>query len=81
MFGYRAQIGSFLKTVLNGVGGFALAIGGLYILVGFMGVFTHNHSWVKHIVYGVVLLWIGCWCTGTVLNILGFEIGYHNIKP
>ncbi|MFX0077183.1 MAG: hypothetical protein ACFE96_17190 [Candidatus Hermodarchaeota archaeon] len=72
---YRSQIGTFLSAIINGIGQFALAVGGLYIVLGFFGVFTHSHNWVKQFVYGVVLLWVGCWCTGTIIDFFGFQIG------
>lgn len=72
---YKYQIGSFLSTLLDGIGKFSLMVGGLYMLLGVLGLFTRSHNWIKHLIYGVILLWIGCWCTGTVLDIMGINFG------
>ena len=44
-------------------------------MIGVVGLFTKSRYWVRHVVVGVILLWIGAWCTGAIINILGFDIG------
>lgn len=71
----RYQIGGIISILLDGIGGFSLAIGGIYTLLGVVGIFTRSHNWTRHVILGIVLLWVGSWCTGTVINLLGITIG------
>ena len=72
---WRYQIGGIFSTFIDGLGMFCLTIGGLFTFVGFIGIFTRSPHSVRNIIIGVTLLWIGCWCTGAVLNLLGITIG------
>jgi len=72
---WRYQIGGVLSTLIDGLGTFCMTIGGLLTLVGFVGVFSRSPHWVRNVIVGVALLWIGCWCTGAVLNLFGITIG------
>ncbi|MHA2339340.1 MAG: hypothetical protein ACXACX_18710 [Candidatus Hodarchaeales archaeon] len=54
----------------------SLTIGGVMVMVSILGLFTGGRSIRFHyLIVGVVLLWIGCWCTGTVLDLFGVTIG------
>ncbi|MFX0105248.1 MAG: hypothetical protein ACFE75_07140 [Candidatus Hodarchaeota archaeon] len=44
-------------------------------MIGVVGIFTRSHNWTRHIIIGIILLWVGCWCTGTVIDLLGIPIG------
>ncbi len=70
----RYQIGAAFSNIINGIGGFSLVIGGIFITFGVVGIFTRSRYWVRYIVVGVVLLWIGSWCTGLVIDFLGIPI-------
>lgn len=72
---WRFQIGGVLSTLIDGIGSICLTIGGLLFLWGLVGVFTQSSHWARNVIIGVVLLWIGCWCTGAVLNLFGTIIG------
>ncbi|MFX1419599.1 MAG: hypothetical protein ACFE9N_11825 [Promethearchaeota archaeon] len=61
--------------MIDTLGSFCLAIGGLSFLIGFVGIFTRSLHWSRNVIIGITLLWIGCWCTGAVLNLFGFLIG------
>jgi len=71
----RYQIGNTLSIIINGIGSISLVIGGFFLMFGVVGVFTKSRNWVKHVIVGVILLWIGAWCTGAIINFLGFNIG------
>ncbi|MFX1309857.1 MAG: hypothetical protein ACFE9M_04840 [Promethearchaeota archaeon] len=71
----RYQIGGLFSALLDGIGQLCLIIGGVLSLVGFVGIFTRSHNWAKHVIIGIALLWIGCWCTGAVLELFGIIIG------
>lgn len=72
--------------LIDALGGFCLTVGGLFLLVGVVGIFIQSPRWVRNVIVGVVLLWIGCWCTGAVLDNMGnkkpftFKI-FNNITP
>ena len=71
----RYEIGSALSIIINGIGGFSMAIGWIFFGVGVVGVITRSRNWVRHVVIGVILLWIGAWCTGAIINLFWFTIG------
>ena len=64
-----------LSILIDGIGTFCMTIGGLFALVGVVGIFTRSSTWVRNVIEGVTLLWIGCWCTGAFVNFFGFLIG------
>jgi hypothetical protein len=72
---WRYEIGGVFSIVIDAIGAFCLTIGGLYTLVGFVGILTRSPRCVRNVIIGVTLLWIGCWCTGAVLNLFGIAIG------
>ncbi len=72
---WRYQISGVLSILIDGIGTFCMTIGGLFALVGFVGIFTRSSTWVRNVIVGVTLLWIGCWCTGAVVNFFGILIG------
>lgn len=72
---WRYQIGGLFSILIDGLGTFCMTIGGLFTLVGFVGIFTRGQHWVRNVIIGVALLWIGCWCTGSVLDLFGILIG------
>lgn len=72
----RYQIGYILNQIFDTIGWISLTIGGLMVVVSILGLFTGGRSMRFHyLIIGVVLLWIGCWCTGVVLEIFGVSIG------
>ncbi|MFX0002947.1 MAG: hypothetical protein ACFFAA_03790 [Promethearchaeota archaeon] len=72
---WRYEIGGVFSIMIDALGGFCLTVGGLFLLVGFVGIFTRSPRWIRNVIVGVTLLWIGCWCTGAVLNLMGIPIG------
>ncbi|MFW9969451.1 MAG: hypothetical protein ACFFDF_04565 [Candidatus Odinarchaeota archaeon] len=72
---WRYEIGGVFSTLIDTVGSLCLTVGGLFTLIGFVGILTRSTHWIRNVIIGVALLWIGCWCTGAVLNLLGVPIG------
>ena len=70
----RYQIGEALSTIINGIGKFSLVIGSICIAFGVVGIFTRSRYWVSSVIVGAILLWIGAWCTGTIIELFGFSI-------
>ena len=76
----RYEIGSALSIIINGIGGFSMVIGWIFLVFGVVGVITRSRYWVRHVVIGVILLWIGAWCTGAIVNFFGFNINNVSIS-
>jgi hypothetical protein len=74
----RYTLGSSLSLIFDAIGSLCLMVGGLFLAVGIMGMFTRGYNWVGNLLVGIMLLYIGCWLTGAVLNIMGFEFGDSN---
>ena len=74
----RYQIGEAFSTIINGIGNFSLAIGGIFMAFGVVGILTKSRSWAKYVITGTVLLWIGCWCTDSVIEFLGWSLSGPN---
>lgn len=72
---WRFQIGGLLSAIIDGIGSLCLVIGGLLFLWGLVGIFARAGHWARNVIVGVALLWIGCWCTGAVINLFGTFIG------
>ncbi|MHA2183095.1 MAG: hypothetical protein ACXAAH_16880 [Promethearchaeota archaeon] len=72
----RYQIGFIFNQIFDTIGWISLTVGGLMVMISILGLFTGGRSMKFHyLIIGVVLLWIGCWCTGAVLDIFGVTIG------
>jgi hypothetical protein len=72
----RYQVGGVLSAVIDGIGRFSLLIGVVFLIIAFAEIIKGRvDDFAKHIVIGVVLLWVGCMCTGIAIDIFGFIIG------
>ena len=72
----RFYIGYILKTIFDWIGRVSLTIGGFCLTVCILSIFIPGKSLnIKWAILGIALLWIGCWCTGEVLNFFGYIIG------
>ena len=74
----RYQIGTSLRLIISGMGKFCLAFGALFLGVAIIGLFTRGRNWPKYLVLGLVLLWIGAWCTGVIVEFFGITIAGPN---
>ena len=73
----RYQIGSIFRTIFSFVGKMCLFLGIMLIIISLVGIFLHHISW-KMVMSAVILLWVGCWLTGAMVNLLGIQIGDTN---
>lgn len=60
----RYQTESLLRTLFEICGTWILTIGGFLAALGFIGIFTHSGKWMKWLIYGGIMIWIGSWLTG-----------------
>lgn len=70
----RYQIGEAFSIVINGIGNICITGGSFCFIYAIIGIFLKRSSALRPIVVGVVLLWIGAWCTGAVINFFGVPI-------
>ena len=72
----RYQIGYIFGQIFDTIGWISLTLGGFLTALGFLSMITGRSVLrIRLFIIGVVLLWVGCWCTGVVVDILGITIG------
>ena len=72
----RYQIGYIFRQILDGIGWISLTLGSLLTALSILSLFTGGRSMrTSTLIVGIVLLWIGCWVTGSVFNLFGITIG------
>ena len=72
----RYQLSYIFGQIFDTIGWISLTIGGLLTVVSLLSLFTGGRSIrINWLIMGVVLLWIGCWCTGAVVELFGTTIG------
>jgi len=64
----RYYIGSTISKGLNFLGTGCLVFGAVILGIGLISVLTGRSLNTKWILMGAVLIWIGCWCTDSVLE-------------
>lgn len=68
----KYHLGSMFSKIIDIIGTLSFTIGTLFFIIGVIGIFAQSGKWIRNIIVGVVLLWVGGWCSGTVIGILGF---------
>lgn len=77
----RYQVGAGFSKIFDYIGGVCLTIGGALTIVSVLSLFVSKSIHTRSFLIGIVLLWIGCWCTGSVLTIFGITIGNETSNP
>ena len=72
---WRYKVGKGISLIFDTIGMICLMVGALFTLIGVMGIFTKGYGLADKLITGIILLYIGCWLTGTVLEFFGVEIG------
>lgn len=76
----RYQVGYIFQQIIDGIGWFSLTVGGFLTTICIVSLFIGGRSMnIRLLIIGIVLLWIGCWVTGSVFNLFGSTIG--NERP
>lgn len=76
----RYQLGYIFRQIIDSIGWISLTLGGLLTMVSILSLFTGGRSLrFNYLIIGVVLLWIGSWCTGVVIDIFGITIGNERV--
>ncbi len=71
----RYYIGSVISKGLNFLGTGCLVLGIVTLTIGFISILTGRSINTKWMIMGIVLIWIGCWCTDSVIEFFGIVIG------
>lgn len=71
----RYQVGSIFSKIFDVIGLICLTFGALMTIFSIISLFTARSINTKYFIMGIVLIWVGCWCSGTVLDIFGFTFG------
>jgi uncharacterized membrane protein YqgA involved in biofilm formation len=77
----RYQVGAVFSNVFDKFGVACISIGGVLILITLFNLLFGKKVRVGGFVIGIILVWIGCWCTGTVLEIFGLTFGTETTNP
>jgi hypothetical protein len=78
----RFQTGYLFAKIFDFVGSICLMGGGFLTMYSLLSFFVGNSSLrLRTLVIGIVFLWIGCWLTGTTLEILGIGINHEHTSP
>lgn len=72
----RYQLSYIFGQIFDTIGWIALYIGAIMTLISILSIFTGGRNIRFHyLIVGVILLWVGSWCTGIVIEIFGITIG------
>ena len=86
MFGntLRYQASYLFQEIFNTIGSFTKLAGLVLVAFGFLSIFLGKRIKVGTLLFGVILLWIGCFLTYTPFTLFRFNfggsqppIGYH----
>ena len=76
----RYQVGYIFQQIVDGIGWISLTLGSFLTAISVLSLFIGGRSMnTRTLITGIVLLWIGCWVTGSVFNLFGITIG--NERP
>jgi len=71
----RYQVGSFFRIIFDYFGNVCLMGGGALFALWVLSIFANKSIKVHWLIVSLVLLWVGCWCTGATIEIWGYIIG------
>ncbi len=71
----RYQMGYIFRQIFDFIGTTCLTFGAIITLYSIITVFFSRGINTKWLITGIVLLWVGSWCTGTAVQLFGIQIG------
>ncbi|MHA2280709.1 MAG: hypothetical protein ACXAC5_07645 [Promethearchaeota archaeon] len=77
----RYQVGTVFIKIFDTIGTFCITVGSAITMVCILSAFTGRILRFKYLITGIVLLWIGSWCTGIMFNLFGIPIGNDQTPP
>ncbi|MFX1364522.1 MAG: hypothetical protein ACFFCE_19430 [Promethearchaeota archaeon] len=67
----KYHLGAMFTKIIDIIGTISLTIGSVFLIIGVIGIFAQSGKWIRNIIVGIALLWVGCWCSGNIINIFG----------
>lgn len=77
----RYQVGAVFVKIFDTIGGICITVGSAITLVCILSAFTGRLLRFKYFIAGIVLLWVGSWCTGIPFELWGIPIGKEQTPP
>jgi len=74
----RYQLGYIFQKIFDTIGIVCLIGGTFLMIICFIALIVGKSIKVGLFIVAIILIWIGCWCTGEVIEFLGFEFGGSN---
>ena len=71
----RYQVGAVFIKIFDTIGGICITIGSALTIICIISAFTGRVLRFKYFIIGIVLLWVGSWCTGIPFELWGIPIG------
>ena len=71
----RYQAGYIFSQIFDSVGMLCMTFGGLLMLFSILSLFFQRSLNIRYFIMGIVLLWVGSCCTGSVIELFGATIG------
>jgi len=71
----RYYIGYGLKKLFNGIGMLSLMGGTFLLILSAISLLLEKKIRLGWFVVAIALFWVGSWCTGIIVEILGIPIG------
>ena len=68
-------VGSVIREIFEWIGNLSLMGGGVLLIFSVINAFFGKVINVKWFATAIALLWIGSWCTGIFIEIMGIPIG------
>ena len=68
----RYQLGSIFSIFFNYIGNMCFTFGAFLMTLCIVSIFVGRSIKVGWFMTAIVLLWVGCWCSGTTLDLMGF---------
>jgi len=77
----RFQLGAIFLKIFDTIGTYSMIIGGALVTISVLSLLTRSPIKMRTFMIGIALLWVGSWCTGTAINILGIPVGQQQPPP
>jgi len=76
----RYHVAAVFSKIFDTIGIICLFAGGIATSISLIGILVGRSINTKTFIIGIVLLWVGCWCTGAVLDLFGITIGDSGVS-
>ena len=71
----RYQIGALLRRTIDIIGVCCLTFGTIIMIMCIVSLIAGRSIRIGYFIAAIVMLWIGCWVSGIVVDVFGFTFG------